>query len=89
MVEGSPLGRLILGTVRIKPRARGPARQRPARGPVRMKPEAQRPQTSNPGATLAARANAFSISGGGRAQSARGNQSLAAKGGNKGGVPRR
>ncbi len=45
----------------------------------------QRPQTSNTGATQAARPNAFSGSGGGRAQSARGNQSVAAKGG-KGGA---
>jgi len=41
----------------------------------------QRPQTSNTGATQAARPNAFSGSVGGRAQSARGNQSVAAKGG--------
>ena len=41
----------------------------------------QRPQTSNTGATQAARPNAFSGSAGGRAQSARGNQSMAAKGG--------
>ena len=44
----------------------------------------QRPQTSNTGATQAARPNAFSGSGGGRAQSARGNQSVAAKGGRGG-----
>ena len=44
----------------------------------------QRPQTSNAGATQAARPNAFSGSGGGRAQSARGNQSMAAKGGRGG-----
>jgi hypothetical protein len=44
----------------------------------------QRPQTSNTGATQAARANAFSGSGGGRAQSARGNQSLGARGGRGG-----
>ncbi len=44
----------------------------------------QRPQTSNTGAAQAARPNAFSGSAGGRAQSARGNQSVAAKGG-KGG----
>ena len=41
----------------------------------------QRPQTSNTGAAQADRPNAFSGSGGGRAQSARGNQSVAAKGG--------
>ena len=41
----------------------------------------QRPQSSNTGATQAARPNAFSGSVGGRAQSARGNQSVAAKGG--------
>jgi hypothetical protein len=40
----------------------------------------QRPQTSNTGAAQTARPNAFSGSGGGRAQSARGNQSMAAKG---------
>ena len=40
----------------------------------------QRPQTSNTGAAQAARPNAFSGSAGGRAQSARGNQSVAAKG---------
>jgi hypothetical protein len=44
----------------------------------------QRPQTSNTGAAQADRPNAFSGSVGGRAQSARGNQSVAAKGG-KGG----
>jgi hypothetical protein len=44
----------------------------------------QRPQTSNTGATQAARPNAFSGSAGGRAQSARGNQSLGAKGGRGG-----
>jgi hypothetical protein len=48
----------------------------------------QRPQTSNTGAGQAARPNAFSGSAGGRAQSARGNQSVAAMGG-KGGAPRR
>jgi hypothetical protein len=48
----------------------------------------QRPQTSNTGAAPAARPNAFSGSGGGRAQSARGNQSMAAMGG-KGGAARR
>jgi hypothetical protein len=41
----------------------------------------QRPQMSNTGAGQADRPNAFSGSGGGRAQSARGNQSVAAKGG--------
>jgi hypothetical protein len=41
----------------------------------------QRPQTSNTGAGQTARPNAFSGSGGGRAQSVRGNQSVAAKGG--------
>lgn len=44
----------------------------------------QRPQTSSTGAAQAARPNAFSGSGGGRAQSARGNRSLAAKGGRGG-----
>jgi hypothetical protein len=44
----------------------------------------QRPQTSNTSAAQAARPNAFSGSGGGRAQSARGNQSVAAKGGRGG-----
>jgi hypothetical protein len=44
----------------------------------------QRPQTSNTSAAPAARPDAFSGSAGGRAQSARGNQSLGAKGG-KGG----
>lgn len=44
----------------------------------------QRPQTSNTGAAQANRPNAFSGSGGGRAQSARGNQSVAAKGGRGG-----
>jgi hypothetical protein len=44
----------------------------------------QRPQTSNTGAAPTTRPNAFSGSGGGRAQSARGNQSMAAKG-NRGG----
>jgi hypothetical protein len=44
----------------------------------------QRPQTSNTGAAQAARPNAFSGSVGGRAQSARGNQSVAAKGGRGG-----
>jgi hypothetical protein len=44
----------------------------------------QRPQTSNTGAAPAARADAFSGSAGGRAQSARGNQSLGAKGGRGG-----
>jgi hypothetical protein len=44
----------------------------------------QRPQTSNTGATQAARPNAFSGSGGGRAQSARGNQSIGARGGRGG-----
>ena len=44
----------------------------------------QRPQTSNTGAGQADRPNAFSGSGGGRAQSARGNQSMAAKGGRGG-----
>jgi hypothetical protein len=44
----------------------------------------QRPQTANTGATQAARPNAFSGSVGGRAQSARGNQSVAAKGGRGG-----
>jgi hypothetical protein len=44
----------------------------------------QRPQTSNTGAAPAARAGAFSGSDGGRAQSARGNQSLGAKGGRGG-----
>jgi Protein of unknown function (DUF3300) len=44
----------------------------------------QRPQTSNTGAAPAARPNAFSGSAGGRAQSARGNQSLGAKGGRGG-----
>jgi hypothetical protein len=44
----------------------------------------QRPQTSNTGAGQADRPNAFSGSGGGRAQSARGNQSVAAKGGRGG-----
>jgi hypothetical protein len=47
----------------------------------------QRPQTSNVGAGQAARPNALSGSGGGRAQSARGNQSLG--GGNRGGASRR
>src|SRR5271170_695830 len=47
----------------------------------------QRPQTSNAGAGQAARPNALSGSGGGRAQSARGNQSLG--GGNRGGASRR
>jgi len=41
----------------------------------------QRPQTSNTGAAQAARPNAFSGNAGGRAQSARGNQSVAARGG--------
>ena len=41
----------------------------------------QRPQTSNTGAAQTARPNAFSGNVGGRAQSARGNQSVAAKGG--------
>jgi hypothetical protein len=40
----------------------------------------QRPQTSNTGAAQADRPNAFSGTAGGRAQSARGNQSVAAKG---------
>ena len=44
----------------------------------------QRPQTSNTGAAQAARPNPFSGSVGGRSESARGNQSVAAKGG-KGG----
>jgi hypothetical protein len=44
----------------------------------------QRPQTSNTGAAQAARPNAFSGSGGGRAESARGNRSVAAKGGRGG-----
>jgi hypothetical protein len=44
----------------------------------------QRPQTPNTGAVQSDRPNAFSGSGGGRAQSARGNQSLAAKGGRGG-----
>jgi hypothetical protein len=44
----------------------------------------QRPQTSNTGAAQTARPNAFSGSGGGRAQSARGNQSVAAKAGRGG-----
>jgi Protein of unknown function (DUF3300) len=44
----------------------------------------QRPQTSNTGAAQAARPNVFSGSVGGRAQSARGNQSVAAKGGRGG-----
>lgn len=44
----------------------------------------QRPQTSNTGVAQADRPNAFSGSGGGRAQSARGNQSVAAKGGRGG-----
>jgi hypothetical protein len=44
----------------------------------------QRPQTSNTGAAQAARPNAFSGSAGGRAQSARGSQSVAAKGGRGG-----
>ena len=44
----------------------------------------QRPQSSNTGAGQAGRPNAFSGSGGGRAQSARGNQSVAAKGGRGG-----
>jgi hypothetical protein len=48
----------------------------------------QRPQTSNTGAGQASRPNAFSGSAGGRAQSARGNQSMAAMGG-KGGAARR
>jgi Protein of unknown function (DUF3300) len=48
----------------------------------------QRPQTSNTPATQAARPNALSGSGGGRAQSARGSQSLAG-GGNRGGASRR
>jgi hypothetical protein len=47
----------------------------------------QRPQTSNAGGGQAARPNALSGSGGGRAQSARGNQSLG--GGNRGGASRR
>jgi hypothetical protein len=44
----------------------------------------QRPQTSNTGAAQANRPNAFSGSGGGRAQSARGSQSVAARGGRAG-----
>jgi len=48
----------------------------------------QRPQTSNTPATPAARPNALSGSGGGRAQSARGSQSLAG-GGNRGGASSR
>jgi hypothetical protein len=44
----------------------------------------QRPQTSNTGAAQAGRPNAFSGTAGGRAQSARGNQSVAAKGGRGG-----
>lgn len=44
----------------------------------------QRPQTSNAGAAQADRPNAFSGTVGGRAQSARGNQSVAAKGGRGG-----
>lgn len=44
----------------------------------------QRPQTPNTGAVQSDRPNAFSGSGGGRAQSARGNQSVAAKGGRGG-----
>jgi uncharacterized protein DUF3300 len=44
----------------------------------------QRPQSPNTGAGQADRPNAFSGSGGGRAQSARGNQSVAAKGGRGG-----
>ena len=47
----------------------------------------QRPQTSNAPATQQARPNALSGSAGGRAQSARGNQSLS--GGNRGGASRR
>jgi len=45
----------------------------------------QRPQTSNTGAAQAARPNPFSGSVGGRSESARGNQSVAAKGGRGGG----
>jgi uncharacterized membrane protein YgcG len=45
----------------------------------------QRPQTSNAPATQQAVPNALSGSGGGRAQSARGNQSLSGGGGNRGG----
>ena len=48
----------------------------------------QRPQTSNTPAAQPARPNALSGSGGGRAQSARGSQSLSA-GGNRGGGARR
>jgi hypothetical protein len=48
----------------------------------------QRPQTSNTPATQPARPNALSGSGGGRAQSARGSQSLGG-GGNRGGASRR
>jgi hypothetical protein len=44
----------------------------------------QRPQTSNTGAAQGARSNAFSGSVGGRSESARGNQSVAAKGGRGG-----
>ena len=44
----------------------------------------QRPQISNTGAALADRPNVFSGSAGGRAQSARGNQSVAAKSGRGG-----
>jgi hypothetical protein len=44
----------------------------------------QRPQTSNAGAAQTDRPNAFSGTVGGRAQSARGNQSVAAKGGRGG-----
>src|SRR5271169_1590354 len=44
----------------------------------------QRPQTPSTGAVQSDRPNAFSGSGGGRAQSARGNQSVAAKGGRAG-----
>jgi hypothetical protein len=47
----------------------------------------QRPQTSNAPATQQTRPNALSGSAGGRAQSARGNQSLS--GGNRGGASRR
>jgi hypothetical protein len=45
----------------------------------------QRPQTANTGAVQAARPNPFSGSVGGRSESARGNQSVAAKGGRGGG----
>jgi hypothetical protein len=48
----------------------------------------QRPQTSNTPAPQAARPNALSGTGGGRAQSARGSQSLGG-GGNRGGASRR